>query len=211
MIIESLRSPVQSHESHPIHQPVAYFYCNRNEEQRRDPTMIMQAILKQLSLLLSESHDFRETYGLPRPVVTKYNERIKEDFSSGALRLQECKELILSLLDMNPQTTIVIDALDECDPTKRGQFMEVLKTIIISSKTLVKIFISSRGDGDIVLRLDEVPNLYIKASDNKADIERFIRREIALSSQGSRLLRNDISGKLKERIINTLVENAQGM
>jgi hypothetical protein len=211
MAIETLGYSAQRCGNHSGNEPVVYFYCNRNEEQRRDPTAIMQAIVKQLSLLLSASHESLGSYGLPEPVVAKYEERSKDGFSSGPLGFHECQDLIVSLLDMNPQTTIIIDALDECDPTKRGRLLKALEILVGSSTKLVKIFVSSRDDDDITLKLKNVPNLYIEATDNKDDIERFIQREITLSIQESRLLRGNISEELKKKIISTLIENAHGM
>jgi hypothetical protein len=210
MVIEILRCTAQRHKRCLDRDPLAvvYFYCNRNEEQRGDPTAIMQAMVKQLSILLPES---TESYGLPKSVVAKYDERVKEGFSSGPLGFKECQDLIVSLLDTSPKTTIVIDALDECDPTKRCQFLEALETIATTSQKLVKIFISSRDDDDIVLRLRNMPNLYIEATDNQGDIEHFVRREINLSIQKSRLLRGSVPDELRRRVVDTLIENARGM
>jgi hypothetical protein len=87
---------------------VVYFYCKRGEPDREDPTKIMQSLVRQLSVQLPG-------HGVPKPVTDEYEEREKSAFSSRHLRFEECQKLIVSLLNIYPQTTIVIDALDEID------------------------------------------------------------------------------------------------
>lgn len=166
MVIQNLESSL------PADEPVVYFYCNRNEPERRDPTMIMQAIVKQLSVVLP---------GFPKPVVAAYDKILEHGLASGSLGFEESHALLVSLLDLYHQTAIIIDALDESDPVKCGQFLELLTVIMHSSVSLVKAFISSRDDIDIRLALGNVPNLYISAQDNEEDIARFIHREMAVS------------------------------
>jgi hypothetical protein len=162
----------------------------------------MQAIVKQLSL---------RSPGLPKPVVEAYEKRKNDGFSAGDLRLQESCDLISSILDMYPQSTIAIDALDETYPNERWKLFNALKTLIESSTSLVKVFVSSRDDDDITRKLNDVPNLYIKASDNMADIERFIHREIKRSIEDGRLLRGEVKEELKQEIISTLLSKSDGM
>lgn len=198
MVIETLGSLSQNDGSQ-THEPVVYFYCNRNEPQRRDPTVIMQALLKQMSGVFP---------GLPKPVVAAYNERLKLGLASGPLSFQESRNLLVSLLEIFPQTTIIIDALDESDPVERWRLLEAL-TVIMHSTSLVKIFISSRDDIDIKLKLEKAPNLYIEAQDNEEDIKRFIYREMAESTKNRRL--SYLPVEIKQRIFSTLVEKANGM
>jgi len=146
---------------------LVYFYCKRDEPDRQDPTKIMQSLVKQLSVQLPG-------YGMPKLVTDEYEKREKNGFSSRQFSFQECQNLIVCLLDIYPQTTIVIDALDEIDRKSRKPFLESLNTIAQASKNLVKIFVSSRNDDDITLELEAVPNLYIDAADNAGDIERLI-------------------------------------
>ncbi|MCJ1360834.1 MAG: hypothetical protein MMC33_010843, partial [Icmadophila ericetorum] len=118
--------------------------------------------------------------------------------------------LILALLEHNP-ATIVIDALDECIPACRYEILKTLDNIIQKSASLVKVFVSSRDDNDIVCRLNDSPNVIIHASDNGKDIERFIHFEVEKGIKDKRMLRGDISDELKNRIITTLAKGAKGM
>jgi selenocysteine-specific translation elongation factor len=61
-------------------------------------------------------------------------------------RFDQCKKQILALLDIYQKSTLVIDAMDECDPQSRSEQVNALKLSLKESKKRVKIFISSRPD-----------------------------------------------------------------
>lgn len=188
---------------------MAYFYCARNdaEPERANPDEIMRCILKQLSFTTLQQ-PIRE------PVAGTYKKRKEEADNDGCeptkLTLQECIELILALLETNP-AIIIIDALDECDPARRHELILALDTICKESASLVKVFVSSRDDQDIVCRLSNSPNVYIHAADNREDIESFIRLKVNQSIKDETLLRGNVTEALKNRIISKLSEGAQGM
>ena len=203
MVIEQLQ-PINGGLDSRTTEPVAYFYCHRNEGPRRDPKIIMASIVKQLSVPFLP--------GLPEQVVKSYDKRVKDGFASGCLELPECQNLIISLLDLYSKATIIIDALDEVFPDKRGQLLGTLKKILGSSPK-VKIFVSSRNDVDIRLQLEQLPYHYIDTTDNQSDIERFVRREIEQGIERKELLygRLDPNDALTKEIIQTLVTKANGM
>ncbi len=116
----------------------------------------------------------------------------------------------MSLLELNPGV-IFIDALDECDPHLRHELLEALDYIITHSASLVKVFVSSRDDNDIVCRLDNSPNVYISASDNEEDIKRFVCREVETSVKKKRLLSGSVSEGMQKKIQYVLIDGAQGM
>jgi ankyrin repeat protein len=126
------------------------------------------------------------------------------------LSLEESVELILELLEENP-ATIVIDALDECDPSRRYELFESLDEIVQRSTNVVKVFISSRNDGDIVCRLANSPNIYIDSTLNGEDMERFISIEVTKAIHLKRILGGQVSYALEKRIVETLSLGAQGM
>jgi hypothetical protein len=197
------------HKSPANTQPVltAYFYCVRNtaEPERANPDEILRSILKQLS---SSEPDLR----IREPVVKAYKEKKEETkgHNPEKLMLDETVEVILALLETNP-ANIVIDALDECDPDRRHELFEALDTIIQRAASVVKVFVSSRDDGDIVCRLTSSPNVIIQTSDNKVDIECFARTEVAQAIKKKRLIKGNVSGQLEDRIIKTLIDGAHGM
>ena len=204
MVIERMQPPTDDSQDNCASEPVAFFYCHRNEETRRDPRVILASIVKQLSVPFLP--------GLPEPVIKRYDRRVKDGYASGCLELPESQDLIVSLLGGYSKATIIIDALDEVSPEKRGQLLDALKSIIDSSPK-VRIFVSSRNDVDIRLQLEQLPYHYVDATDNQSDIERFVRREIEQGIKRKKLLhgRLDLDDDLPQEIIQTLVTKANGM
>ena len=203
------RSSVIEHinqENHTI-APIAYFYCARNvaEPERADPDEVLRSILEQLS-----SSD--ESLPIRDPVVKAYKEKKKEakGRSPERLTLDETVDVILELLETNP-AIIVIDALDECDPARRQDLFLALRKIIQESASLVKVFVSSRDDHDIVHQLHDSPNLYIHSEDNGADIDRFVHSQVAQAIRDEKLICGNVSESLRDHVIKTLTSKAEGM
>jgi hypothetical protein len=197
------------HSTNNRYVPISYFYCARNaaEPQRSDPEEILRSILRQLSSSKPE-------LPIREPVARVYKERKEEAEEDGCeptkLSLEECTELILSLTEVN-SAVIIIDALDECDPARRHELLMALEKIIQQSANLIKVFVSSRDDNDIVCRLAHCPNVFINASDNGKDIEDFVVYTVTQAVEDKRLLGGQVSEELKNRIITTLTNGAQGM
>lgn len=183
---------------------LAYFYCNYKEDERRDPECILRSIVKQLSTVRSRS-------ALPEPLVALYRKRKRDGFKAGPPQIGESKSLILGLAEAYKQTVIVIDALDECEKETRHKLLSVLQCVLSESKGLVKVFVTSRDDDDIVLHLDGLPNVYIRSSDNYSDIYNYITTEVEKRIREKKILRGFVTQALKELIISTLVEGAYGM
>jgi hypothetical protein len=188
---------------------MAYFYCARNgaEPERANPDEIMRSILKQLSCATLQQ-PIRE------PLAGTYKQRKEEADNDGCeptkLTLTECVELILALLETIP-ATIIIDALDECDPARRHELLLALDRIREESTSLVKVFVSSRDDQDIVCQLNHSPDVFIHATNNCEDIENFVRFQVNQSIKDKTLLRGNVTEELKNRITSSLIEGAQGM
>lgn len=187
----------------------AYFYCNRNpaEPERSDPDEVMRCILKQLC---------SRTAAQPvrAPVADTFMQRMEEAEDDGLdpskLSLSECTALIIKVLEQDP-AIIIIDALDECDPLRRHALLGALDKIIQESSGLVKVFVSSRDDGDIKQRLDKSQNIYIDALDNSGDIESFVQRELEDAIANKRLLGGKLPDGLESHILKQLVNGANGM
>ncbi|KAL8726835.1 MAG: hypothetical protein Q9166_006451 [cf. Caloplaca sp. 2 TL-2023] len=188
---------------------VAYFYCARDaaETQRADPDEIMRAVLKQLSC-------FDSSQPIHPAVLREYEERQKDADEDGSdpsrLSLRDCKDLILEITDLHP-IIVMIDALDECDPRRRHELLQALRDIVRNSNSLVKIIVSSRDDSDIVCRLNNVPNVYIRSDDNGDDVDRFIEQEVDQAIEQQRLLQGRVPASLRQRILDELRSRAHGM
>ena len=202
VIEDAIQAFHASQSPHPT-----FFYCSRDtaEPARSSPEAIIASIARQLS---------SPGPGCPlHPlVVATYRKREAEGFASGSLRMGESRALIAQLVECYPLTTIVIDALDECDPGKRADLLETLEAILQESSGLVKIFVSSRDDQDIVCHLQEYPNLELASDRNTDDIASFVRAETKDLIKRSKLLRSSINKEdLKEEIIDQVTKGASGM
>ncbi|KAL2069304.1 hypothetical protein VTL71DRAFT_15642 [Oculimacula yallundae] len=186
---------------------LAYFYCVRstNEPERADPVELLRCLLEQMSC-------FSEDEPVQSPVVKAYKAGKKEakGRKPSKLDIEECVDVMLELLQLNP-VTIIVDGLDECDPVKRQDLLDAFQKIIMESDNVVKIFVSSRDDHDLAHRLSKIPNLYIKASDNGGDIERFIKSRVEEAISKERILCGKVTQALKNTIVKILIQKAEGM
>lgn len=130
-----------------LNPPPAYFYCSRNpaEPGHSDPGAILASIARQLSCLGP---------GCPLLLLTiaAYDKQEDDAFADGPLQLHETRDLILQLAEHYLRVTIVIDALDECDQETRKDLLDAVEFILREASTVIKIFISSRDDQDIVFK-----------------------------------------------------------
>ena len=184
-----------------------FFYCARDnaESPRSKPDSIIASIARQLS-------SPQPGHPLLPPAVAVYKERETEGFASGSLSLDEGRTLIIELAEHYPLTTIVIDALDECDPENRADLLETLDLILEESASLVKIFVSSRDDHDLVLHLQDYPNLELSSDKNNDDISSFVTAETQSFIKRKKLLAlSNNKKKLTTEIIEQVTEKADGM
>ena len=81
-----------------------------------------------------------------------------------------------------------------------------------SSSSLVKIFVSSRNDHDIVLRLQHYANLEIDSRRNSDDIARFVKDQTQQLIEDGKLLQYSKSVvDMKQTIVDKLINGADGM
>ncbi|KAI1314158.1 hypothetical protein F5Y03DRAFT_389634 [Xylaria venustula] len=184
-------------KSSPNQQGLAFFYCDRNEEERRKPLSILRSLVRQLSTTIKN----------PDYIRTELKVRCREARSHGSdLSLETCKEQLLESVNLYSQTTLVLDALDECDPNLRGQILEVVEYLISRSENGLKVFISSRPDRDIKDRFLKTPNIEVQATDNEEDIDKFVREKIVQHGNW-----RNMSQDLRDSIVEKLHAKSQGM
>lgn len=180
---------------------LAYFYCYYGEEARTDPASILRSIVKQLCLV-------DRGHMLPNPVLAVYRKREDGGHKSGSLLSNESRDLIVELSTEYSQTTIIIDALDECNAESRGRLILILKEIVNLTKH-VRIFLTSRSDGDIQKILADFPSHYLDAADNIGDIKTYIGCEVERRCSSGGWWNADPA--LRSEIISTLEKGACGM
>lgn len=184
---------------------LAYFYCHYGEEQRRDPGAILRSLVKQLCLQGPVTK-------LPEPVLSIYHKRKTAGDLLNLLSVEESKRLLIELCAGFSHSTLIVDALDECDAKTRGRLFDVLQIVVSESKaSRVKAFVTSRDDADIRKKFSDSPNVYIQERDNSGDINTYIGAEMEACIAEKRLLDGDVSSDLRDRIIYALQMGARGM
>ncbi len=182
-------------------EALAYFYCDRNQHDRQDPSCVLRSYVRQLSTTRSGD-------AIQPCLADLYRAKERKGFASAQLSDGECTELLGRLVDIYPQTTLVLDALDELDKDRRAGFIEMIDSLVASASRPVKVFISSRRDTDIKRQFEDGPNIGILATDNWGDISTFVTAEIERHETRQR---RKISSALRADIINTLQEKSDGM
>ncbi|KAL2809652.1 hypothetical protein BJX63DRAFT_350326 [Aspergillus granulosus] len=184
---------------------VIYFFCSRNTNDpgRQDPKAVLRALVHQLAL--------RARGGLPKRLCETFDKRYSTGMARNGMEFDEAHELLLGLLNGYVRTTIVIDALDECSKQDRRSLINSLRNLVDHSTALVRVFVSSRGDGDIAARLKELPNTSVAESMTKTDMERFVEQEVRGAIQYKDLLYGEVTPELEERVTAELLAKAGGM
>ncbi len=181
----------------PDQEGFAFFYCNRNEEERRDPHSVLRSYVRQLATPANRSEEMRKKlHTLWREATLKGSE----------LSLTACQEQLLESVNLYHRTTIVLDALDECNPSSRVKLIETFQLLLDKAEKPIRLFISSRPDRDIRECFLEKPNIEIQARHNKSDITTFVNQEIVKHESWS-----DMSPTLREDIVKVLLGRSDGM
>ncbi len=155
-------------------------------------------------------HDGSKNHPLQKSIELEKRRADEEGLEISSFDISETIDRIVEIASEMP-VTIFIDALDECRPGQRHELLNALDILLDRSAHLVKVFVSSRDDIDIVLSLQKHPNIYINTNDNKDDIERFIKYEIQKAQSDRRLLKGTASPRLTSLITDHLTVKAGGM
>jgi hypothetical protein len=184
----------------PNDEAFAYFYLNRNDPSRSHSSAALCSLTRQLSF----TADGRGMHGA---LVRLYKSKLTRGMASEKIDDEAATQLLHEFVDAFPQTTLVLDTLDECDEAVRMEFVDLLESLARDATKPIKIFISSRLDSDITDRLKGGPNVAIMAKDNQNDIAVFVEAEIAKRPRWWQKL----SGQLHSEIVKRLRDESNGM
>jgi hypothetical protein len=186
----------------PNDEAFAYFYFNRNDSSRHSPPAALCSLVRQLSVSVNDR-------ALPHALAQLYRSKKQQqrELAEDCLHEADAAQLLRQLAEVFPQTTLVLDALDECDAETRLSLVKLLDELVHSAGRPVKIFISSRLDQDIRQRYESGPNVAIRAVDNQDDISRYVEAKMADRPDWS----GKMSSGLREEIVQTLADKSEGM
>ena len=188
---------------------LGFFYCVRNEGQmkgqetdgsRSDPKEVLRSIIKQVSAAQSDR-------GVATIIEQRY-EQFRSKIDSRAdeprrLSMGECREIAISLASSR-RSFIVIDALDELQPSLRPDLINEIKEISNKCPRPVKILMSTRQIESIESSLSEYPVIDINQHRTSKDVRSFIDHELRQKDWNP----EEGTGK---KIRDALVKRSQGM
>jgi hypothetical protein len=125
----------------------------------------------------------------------------------------EATDMFVDMIKHRPLTYIVVDALDECDRSKRDKLLDYLIEILSRSTSRVKMFVTSRySHMDITLRMKSFPAVSIDATRNHADIDYYVKSSVRDAiDRGTLLPTEKVGYDLQTQIEDSLRHGAQGM
>ena len=193
---------VTSLENGRENEGFAFFYCNHTDAKRRPTLAVLRSFLRQLA---STRSSLDSASGRIYPELESLYDQSERKGSGWTVGL--CREHLLKMLNFYPRTTLVLDALDECED--RADLLNVLDGLCRDSHRPVKILISSRPEADIRDRLSNLTNIEITAAKNDKDIEAFIHESMLDHHPWTSALKK--TKGLQDEIISTLVYKSGGM
>lgn len=145
--------------------------------------------------------------------ATSTSRKIEEEYEkreNHPIEIQECSQLLASLVTEQKKTTFFIDALDECE--NADELLLHLKELPEKS---VKLFFSSRNQVEVrrwfpkcdKMELDSSKDLRAKEMETYVKTQVKDREKLKL---GSCLLKGT-DPELEDRLIEVLLDHAQGM
>lgn len=199
-VIDRYRHDYGADDQHRLQhdEGFAYFYCDRSDEARRKPKTILGSYVRQLSEV--PHHPSR----IHKDVYDLHYQANKEErqFSTN-----ECKTLLCKLVNSYPRTTLILDAMDECEEEDRKDLLDILFSLARGGEHPVKIFIASRPETGIHAHPGFRNLVEIGTSDNKRDIENYIEQR--LSQQAGQWV--SVSDNVKEKVKSTITDQSNGM
>lgn len=172
---------------------VAYFYCQHDQTAKTEPLKILGTILYQI------------VSRIPAARIQQL-----EDSKISPTTIMGLEKLIKLACGDFSRTYVVIDALDECaDEGAQLTVLASLKRMHISP--CFHILIMSRWTSQMDRMLKAVPSFNISDSDGVlSDLREYVHRRVDFPAEDEPVIRIS-NPDLRQEIINTLVERANGM
>ncbi|KID61782.1 uncharacterized protein G6M90_00g113390 [Metarhizium brunneum] len=155
-----------------VDEGFAFFYCSKGDADIQDDleTHLLRSFLRQLATVPHFPTRMEQSLiGLCDEMRNK----------SEAFSVQKCQERIVQLINILPRTIFVLDALDECDKGTAKRLVKFFTRLVQESKSLIKIFVSSRDEQHIRRTICSNHTIEITINkNNHDDIKRYISTTI---------------------------------
>ncbi|KAJ6122429.1 hypothetical protein N7512_004894 [Penicillium capsulatum] len=190
--------------------PLAYFFCGDSRFGRAwaDPDEVMRSLLRQFAIFDRTNLRIHETVTLE--YARREAEAKVDGFEMPRLGAKECTDLILSILGANP-AVIVIDGVDEVEEHRRHELLDALIRIRDESASVVKVFLSSRVNNNVMAGLPDASILRVQGEDTHGDMKTFVEQCVSTCVSRRNLLDGHVSGELRHEINQFLLSRAGEM
>lgn len=194
---------------HPGEHRVIYYYCTGSKpgESRSNHNSCLRALIRQLAIKpnsLSVADDVRYEYG----------KRRLHDPKDCRFSVKECEELLGKLIPCDAKklrTTIIIDALDECEGDVG--LLTSLKELLGSRRQTMRLLLSSQIHIPVedFFRDIGIVSISISPTQTKVDMRYFIHQEIKKQQLDPRPGILKTRPELRKEVEDTLLNRAGGM
>ena len=191
--IESLLNlPLRNSQEH-----IGFFFCEYDNRESLQPETILRALIRQC---------------LPAETLSKTTvEKLKDVFQHSSPDTDDLEALLHYIAATSKQIIFAIDGLDECDQSDSRMVLKMIRRLMSSSPSTIRILISTRSE--LVEDIDREFQTYHQATmDNEAvfaDISTFVRETLEEKMAQGDLRVGDVN--LKQEILDALVKGAHGM
>lgn len=201
---------LEEHSLNPLSAPIAYFYCGDNGLGRSwtDPEEAMRSLTRQFAIIDKKKPKINEQIALE---YARREAQAKLDgFEIPKLQASDCADLILNLLGTNP-AVIVVDGVDEIEEHRRHELLGPLIRIRDESASVVKIFVSSRDNVNVITSLPDASVFRVQEIDTRNDMELFVEYCVTNAISTRSLLHGNVSDNLRHEIKKFLLDRAGEM
>lgn len=184
-------------------QQVSYFYCSKTHGSGSKAVDILRSIVRQLAWSPKDSQI---------EAFIKKAWEIRQSPETDKLSVDECKQFLLQLAGRCPSTTIIIDALDECDNS--WELLKALKELssrLSERKVPVKLFLSSRYEVNVDIKptFPECLSINITSNNVAFDHHRFVERHVENECERYPALGTKEYSDLRQQLIDDLAERGK--
>ncbi|KAJ6180539.1 hypothetical protein N7519_011000 [Penicillium mononematosum] len=201
---------LREHTLNSLSAPMAYFYCGDSRLGRSwaDPDEVMRSLTRQFAIVDRERLKVHESITLE--YARREAEAKLDGFEKPRLRATECTDLILNILGANP-AVIIVDGVDEVEEHRRHELLNELIRIRDESASVVKVFLSSRENSNVMAVLQDASMLRVQDTDTRQDMEVFVEHCVSTSISARNLLDGNVSDDLRHKLTQFLLNRAGEM
>ncbi|KAL2793217.1 hypothetical protein BJX66DRAFT_232430 [Aspergillus keveii] len=191
---------------HDEQEQVAYFYCNKRNGAGSSVLDILRSLVRQLAY--TSKHMKVDDH-----IKSLWKSRSSPD--TDLLTLRECKQIFSRLLgESSYTTTLLIDALDECEKPQQllselKEISDALQKITVGSGT-VRAFLSSRNDVDVARIFPSCESVNITPTLVSEDFGYFVSRFVEIQCARGHELGDEENAAIRQRLIQSVTARGQG-